>query len=1243
MGIVCLFYANFQSTNAQQSLFISEYCGGNPNYAWLEFYNPSNETLNLEGYKILTCPQWLTGFTNIPPEYTFHLTGTLAPGTVYVIANNTCPKEVLTIADTLLVWDEKTQPEPWQQIARFYNGDETIGLFFHDTLIDIIGNPDDSPRLAWDVAGIAAATNQYTLLRKPEVMHGNPDWDISRGTTSDNSEWIVAGQNLTGFIGFYPGKGEITSEIYSIVPYSEKLIYKYRIENIPSKSTVLQLYGGMSFSGLAHKVLNNAGIEKDNDSFIEEGDKLIVLTSKSTVYRSFNLIKNYFDIDSPDYQIFAGSDTGTIDGVSWNTGETDFLDRIEKCDYVNWQVLHLPDHPEGIITSGDLLKVYDPSDTFIYNIITLTEPLHLTGLTSTIYHISAGHDIDTVTGIMFRTDTAEFKSNVFPSEGAGSYITYGQGHPGINEIISGDTLCVVAGDKITTKRYLLNVNPDPDSTATLISDIYHINNSQDTIFDILIKTNVSTLLTGLSKAPSASWAVTDFYSLPVEPVAIVRTGFNLKVTAEDGTVRNYKLVVREREVQEIAQVRNFPPMSPRYSDVILRNINFRTGTYDSFKAIKDFHATRMEWVYVNFTEADKTKIEQVKNLGLLFGAASSGSTFHSPIPKQELWQEKIDGNPPIPNWMIEWPDPQIFCCMNKPGFIEGNLAYFEDLIDMGADVIQRDEPFSSGYLSCFCKYCMPAFTEYLKKNHTPSQLGIDSLENFNYKDYLLSKGINPDDVVATQKNTPLYLAYSNFQIKFSTDFHRHISSEIDKYAGRHITRSCNNAARWNEVHLPFEYGNTESWFRDFNPLTIYDWCNTARGLGKYLTITKPCQIPPEYTNDQIVSVIRRFGALLTAGGANFQIPFDVFDTYKDGSTAPRYFGLPSEYADMFGFIRGIPQYLEGYEDAAVLIKNYTDRRYDGDFPVSVPDPLRNIVAVVRSKPGDKQGAKVIHLIDWDSKGSFSFRIKGETFFPGYQLKVRLFTPKVYNAAEHTLAENDAIAMLPPDGRRGPGQAAAYTRLIDSLELSVTVKDQWSEVTIPALEPWGVLVIEKGEPLSALIPVSTPVFFLGESSTRSRAAGSVIYSATAANSTGIAYSMDPVSEAAGNRIIPQTGEVTYDAGWIGTAGITATADGFNGPVSAIHIAVTTPVTKLPEVTGPELIIFPNPFESYLEIEGAAPFTKVEVISICGKIIIEKQINNEASILLNTADVLPGIYFIKLFAEKVIEIKKLVKIR
>ncbi|MES2773048.1 MAG: Ig-like domain-containing protein, partial [Bacteroidota bacterium] len=82
-------------------------------------------------------------------------------------------------------------------------------------------------------------------------------------------------------------------------------------------------------------------------------------------------------------------------------------------------------------------------------------------------------------------------------------------------------------------------------------------------------------------------------------------------------------------------------------------------------------------------------------------------------------------------------------------------------------------------------------------------------------------------------------------------------------------------------------------------------------------------------------------------------------------------------------------------------------------------------------------------------------------------------------------------------------------------------------------------------------VATPVFALGATSNRCIGAGSVTYTATAANSTGISYSLDATSLGSGNSINTSTGQVTYTNNWSGTATITATATGCGSPASATH--------------------------------------------------------------------------------------------
>lgn len=93
-------------------------------------------------------------------------------------------------------------------------------------------------------------------------------------------------------------------------------------------------------------------------------------------------------------------------------------------------------------------------------------------------------------------------------------------------------------------------------------------------------------------------------------------------------------------------------------------------------------------------------------------------------------------------------------------------------------------------------------------------------------------------------------------------------------------------------------------------------------------------------------------------------------------------------------------------------------------------------------------------------------------------------------------------------------------------------------------------------------VGVPLFDAGSVSTRSQGAETITYSSTAANNTGITYTLDAASIAGGNTINSSTGAVIYAPSWSGTSVITASAAGCNGPKTATHTVTinTTSVVK-----------------------------------------------------------------------------------
>jgi len=195
-----LFILNSINILNAQDLFFSEFSpdGGRSR---LEIFNPKKQDLNLDGYSVRFCLNTANSigtFPDSPTHYSyFDLSGiVLAPLGTYVIVGFEANEGYQLKADKV-VYDTY---DPGDYIMHFYN-DDALGLFRNDTLIDIIG--EESVREIWDISGVATVTSHTengakTMIRKPDIMIGNPDWDDSRGyvsslgyTTADSSEWLI--------------------------------------------------------------------------------------------------------------------------------------------------------------------------------------------------------------------------------------------------------------------------------------------------------------------------------------------------------------------------------------------------------------------------------------------------------------------------------------------------------------------------------------------------------------------------------------------------------------------------------------------------------------------------------------------------------------------------------------------------------------------------------------------------------------------------------------------------------------------------------------------------------------------------------------------------------------------------------------------------------------------------------------------------------------------------------------------
>ena len=177
---------NGGSDNQTVNLFFSEYAEGSSNNKYVEIYNPSSTTVNLNNYQIKGTNNGTAWGDN--GERELALGGTLAANSVYIICTDAADPAIIAKADLALPYESPVH----------YNGNDAIAIFGIDgsgnftVIMDVIGVQSSDPGPAgWNVAGVTGATKDHTLVRKSSINKGNTNWENSAGTSASDSEWEV--------------------------------------------------------------------------------------------------------------------------------------------------------------------------------------------------------------------------------------------------------------------------------------------------------------------------------------------------------------------------------------------------------------------------------------------------------------------------------------------------------------------------------------------------------------------------------------------------------------------------------------------------------------------------------------------------------------------------------------------------------------------------------------------------------------------------------------------------------------------------------------------------------------------------------------------------------------------------------------------------------------------------------------------------------------------------------------------
>lgn len=167
-------------------LFFSEYLEGSSNNKALEIFNGTGSAVDLAAGKYAVA---LFANGSPTPTNTFTLTGTLADGQTFVIANAQANPAILAKAQAT-------------SSVTFFNGDDALVLYKNfdpvtktGTVVDVIGVVGSDPGTAW---GTTERTVDQTLVRKSTVHAGNTN---PAGPFDPAAEWESKGLDYFDSLG----------------------------------------------------------------------------------------------------------------------------------------------------------------------------------------------------------------------------------------------------------------------------------------------------------------------------------------------------------------------------------------------------------------------------------------------------------------------------------------------------------------------------------------------------------------------------------------------------------------------------------------------------------------------------------------------------------------------------------------------------------------------------------------------------------------------------------------------------------------------------------------------------------------------------------------------------------------------------------------------------------------------------------------------------------------------------------
>jgi len=355
-------------------------------------------------------------------------------------------------------------------------------------------------------------------------------------------------------------------------------------------------------------------------------------------------------------------------------------------------------------------------------------------------------------------------------------------------------------------------------------------------------------------------------------------------------------------------------------------------------------------------ERHRARVKLSHDLGIRHcGGAAFRTAFAGMIEFDQNFMDsvcrRIDGEPILVPWLWDHKHkghPAYWFCTNSPGYRKYLRHQVKLIMTADVDGLHIDDYNGTAGTEwqggCFCKYCMEAFREYIKKNVPAKRLkrcGIDSPENFDYGEFLRAKGIKTVNDFKRILKSPEHLGpdYLTFQYKAAGEFVNEIRKYAEGLVGHPLMLSVNSSCSGAKSLLIAPYltyfcgevhhgAERPGWDRDrewnLEPVWTFkladavnrpQCCTGSGGDWAYMAEhNKPGLVRMWITQDY-------------AFGHCLMVPHKQW-AYTKAKGTHWYQSKPEDYAHIYRFVRRNADLFDGYEAVALvglLYSNAADR------------------------------------------------------------------------------------------------------------------------------------------------------------------------------------------------------------------------------------------------------------------------------------------------------------------------------